>query len=299
MVKINTWKNFFRDTFSNIKRNSLMSIASIVSIIAALVILGIFLVIAFNIKHITQEMEEQLELKVFLSQDVTEDQKLAIEENLKTNDFILSYTFENKEKALTNMSNQLGQYENILKGLEDDNPLPEAFIVKVKDAEQIRALNDALIRLEGVDDINYGESYVDALMNFNNFANVISIVILIILTGISLFIIYNTIKLTVFARRKEINIMKYVGATNWYIRLPFIIEGSLLGIVGAALAVLVIRNAYYYLIGLIQGQSVLMMGISFAAPQEIIPSIAGYFLLYGLLVGAIGSMFSIRKFLNV
>lgn len=275
-----------------------MSIASVLSIIASLVILGIFLVIAFNVEHITKEMEDQLELKVFLKEDVTQDQKIDIENNLKSNNLIAEYSFETKEQALNNMSNELGQYSNILTGLEDDNPLPESFIVKVNNAENIKKVNDQISGFDGVEDINYGESYVDALIKFNQYANIFTIGVLIILTGISLFIIYNTIKLTVFARRKEINIMKYVGATNWYIRFPFIFEGSILGILGSALAILVIRNVYYYLIGLIKGQTV-MMGVSFASPGEIIPAIAGYFLIYGLIVGAVGSLFSIRRFLNV
>lgn len=299
MKMISTLGYFIRDTFSNIRRNSLMSIASIVSIIAALVILGIFLVLAYNIQHITDEMENQLQLKVFLKEDATDEQKNNLEDVMDNNKEITSFTFEDKDKALDNMSNQLGQYENILKGLEENNPLPEAYIVKINNAEDIQKINDQLSAVEGVDYINYGENYVDSLIKFNSFANLLSLGVLVILTGISLFIIYNTIKLTVFARSKEINIMKYVGATNWYIRFPFIIEGSLLGLVGAAFAVLVIRNSYYYLIGLTQGQSILMMGVSFASPQEIIPTITGYFLIYGLFVGAVGSLFSIRKYLNV
>ena len=276
-----------------------MSIASIVSVLAALIILGIFLVLAFNIRHITGEMEDQLELKVFLVKESTDEQRQALESAFKANSEIESFTYQSKEESLKIMSNQLEQYQNILKGLEEDNPLPEAFIIKAKDADSIVTLNETISSLDGVDYINYGESYVDTLIKFNNFANVLTMGVLVILTGISLFIIYNTIKITVFARRKEIAIMKLVGATNWYIRIPFILEGSILGLLGSILAVLVLRNGYYYLLGLIQGQSVMMMGVTFASPESVMPQITQYFLIYGLAVGAIGSLFSIRKFLDV
>lgn len=298
-MKINTLKYSIRDSYRSIMRNSLMSIASIISVIAALLILGIFLVLAINIQHITNEMEGQLELKVFLSSEVTEEQKQNIEDTLKSNEYIESYKFESKDEALDMMADQLEEYQNILQGLEEDNPLPESYIVNLNNAKQINNLNDFILTLDGVDYINYGETYVNALIKFNEFANVMSFAVLLILTGISLFIIYNTIKITVFARRKEINIMKYVGATNWYIRIPFIIEGSILGLIGAVLAVLVIRNAYYYLLGLVKGQTILMMGVTFAPPQVVMSEVTIYFIIYGLVVGAIGSMVSIRKFLNV
>lgn len=276
-----------------------MSIASVISVLAALLILGIFLVFAFNVKHITGEMENQLELKVFLKKDVTAEQKETLESTFKNNANIANFEYQSKDKALKIMSDQLEQYQNILKGLEEDNPLPESYIVKAKNADSIQVLNQEITKLNGVDYINYGEGYVDALIKFNNFANILTTGVVVILTGISLFIIYNTIKITVFARRKEIGIMKLVGATNWYIRIPFIIEGSILGLLGSILAILVIRNGYYYLLGLMQGQSVLMMGVSFASPASIMPLITQYFLIYGLVVGSVGSLFSIRKFLDV
>lgn len=298
-MKIHTFKYFVRDTARSIKRNTLMSIASVVSVIAALVILGIFLVIALNIQHMTNDMESQLELKVFVEKDATEEQKDQLEELLKADSRITEIRFESKDEALQKMSENLEQYQGILQGLEGDNPLPESFILRVSDAAEIKEVSDSVSELDGVDYINYGEGYVDALMKFNDFTNMLSLAVLLILTGISVFIIYNTIKLTVFSRRKEISIMKYVGATNWYIRVPFIIEGGVLGLTGAVLAILVVRNIYYYLLGAVSGQSALIMGVSFAPPETVLPSITLYFMIYGLIVGAAGSLFSITKFLDV
>lgn len=298
-MKMHTFKYFLRDTIRSIRRNSLMSIASVISIIAALVILGIFLVIVLNIQHVTEDMEAQLELKVFLEKDVSQEQRQDLETLLDNDTRIASYRFESKEEALSSMAQSLEKYQGILQGLEQDNPLPESYIIKVHEVERIREVNDSMESYKGVDYVNYGQGYVEALMRFNRFANMLSIVVLLILTGISFFIIYNTIKLTVFSRRKEISIMKYVGATNWYIRIPFVVEGAVLGFIGSVLAVLVVRNLYYYLLGAVLGQINLFGGFSFASPQTILPSISFYFLIYGLVVGAAGSLFSITKYLDV
>jgi len=298
-VKIHTFKYLIRDTARSIKRNTLMSIASVVSVIAALVILGIFLVIALNIQHMTSDIESQLELKVFVEKEVTQEQKSQLEELFIADSRISEVRFESKEEALEKMSENLEQYQGILQGLEGDNPLPESFILRVTDSSRIKEVNDSISELEGVDYINYGQGYVDALIRFNDFTNLLSLAVLVILTGISVFIIYNTIKLTVFSRRKEISIMKYVGATNWYIRVPFIIEGGVLGFTGAFLAILVVRNIYYYLLGAMAGQSALIMGVTFAPPEAVLPSVTFYFMIYGLIVGATGSLFSITKFLDV
>lgn len=298
-MKFHTFKYFIRDTIRSIQRNSLMSIASIVSVIAALVILGIFLVIALNIQHITENVESQLELKVFLKKDITQEEKQDLETLLNNDTRIVSHRFESKEDALKNMAASLEKYQGILQGLEQDNPLPESYLIKVEDATKIREINDSLITYKGVDYVNYGEGYVEALIKFNRFTNMLSLVVLLILTGISFFIITNTIKLTVHSRRKEISIMKYVGATNWYIRVPFVVEGAVFGLAGAILAILVVRNLYYYLLGALAGQLNPIVEFSFASPHTILPVVAVYFILYGLVVGAAGSLFSITKFLDV
>jgi len=275
-----------------------MSAASVISVVAALVILGIFLLLALNVQHITEDMEDQLELKVFLEKDLPQSEIEAVGSRFEEHENVTSVAFESKEDALDNMYEDLEEYQGILDGLSEDNPLPQSYILRVDEGTNIEAVSAFASEVEGVERVNYGENYVDALLNFNEFANILSLAVLAILTGISIFIIYNTIKLTVFSRRKEITIMRYVGATNWYIRMPFIIEGSLLGVTGAVVAVLAVRNVYFYLLGAMAGQSPLMMGATFAPPEAVMPSITLYFLIYGFVIGAVGSLFSIRKFLD-
>jgi len=233
-------RNVVRDTVKSIERNNLMSAASILSVIAALMILGIFLILSINVEEVTKDVESKLELKVFLQQDFTEAQKLTVEQALENSDMIESVTFESAQEALDKFSSSLDEYSSLLSGYNsENNPMPASFIIRVNDPSDLEAVQDLAMdyKGQGVEYVRYGQEYVQALVSFNKFTNTLSIVVLIVLSVISIFIIYNTIKLTVFARRREIGIMKYVGATNNYIRAPFILEGTFLGLIGAIVAI--------------------------------------------------------------
>jgi cell division transport system permease protein len=278
-----------------------MSLASILSVVSALVIVGIIFIVAINVNYLTEQVEDNLELKVYLESDATDLQKDAIYSALLSNVNVSSITYESKEEAMANFESELEGYDYLLEGYTDDNiPLPDSYIVKLSDPSKIDEVSDYISDFEGVRDVVYGKETVDKLLQFNKFITTISWVIFSILSLIAVFIIYNTIKLTVFSRRADISIMKYVGATDWYIRFPFIIEGSILGIIGSVVAILLIRNLYYYLYGLIQNSiSVLPLGTTIAPPEYVMVQIGVYFIIYGIFLGAIGSMFSLRKFLHV
>lgn len=295
-------RNVIRDTLKSIERNNLMSIASVLSVIAALIILGIFLILTINVQEVTKDVESKLELKVFLQEGFSEDQRVTIEEALKNSELIESVNFESSQEALDNFTVSLEDYAPLLSGYNtENNPMPASFIIRVKNPDDLEAVQSLAMTFkdQGVEYVRYGQEYVEALVTFNKFTNSLSIVVLIVLSLISVFIIYNTIKLTVFARRKEIGVMKYVGATNGYIRAPFILEGTLLGLMGAVVAFLVIRIAYYYVLGLVGGNLFLPVDATLAAPTEVMKQLAFFFLIYGGVIGAVGSIFAIRKFLDV
>jgi cell division transport system permease protein len=299
-MNINQIKPIFVDSVNSIKRNGLMSIASILSVVSALMVLGIFLVLAINIQYITQETEDKLEIKIYLVEDYSIEQESNIESLLMEDERIEDVVFESSAEALEKFSDSLEDYSVLLQGYsEDNNPLPASFIVTVTDSEYLDELNEEFSSIDGVEYVKYGEEYVNALINFNQFVNSISLIIMIILTFVSLFIIYNTIKLTVFARRREIGIMKYLGSTNTYIRLPFIIEGGFLGLVGALISFLVVRVGYFYLLGIINNASYIPMDIQLAAPGSVLLQIFVFFMIYGLFVGILGSVVSISRFLDV
>lgn len=295
-------RSVFRDTANSIKRNSLMSLASVFCIMAALVILGFFLVLTINIQQATANVESQLEIKVFLKQDCSDSEKTRIQQALEDNDLVESVTFESKEQALNNFSGELSNYSSLLSAYNSgNNPMPESFIVRAKSAEnmgEIKSFAESL-NSPGIEYVKYGEDYIRALTNFNRFANLLSVVVTIVLSVIALLLIYNTIKITVFARRKEIGIMKYVGATDAYIRVPFVLEGMILGIIAAVVALLAIRGGYYYILGFLTGNSLISVTSTLASPGSVVAQLSVFFLLYGVVIGAVGSVFAIRKFLDV
>lgn len=295
-------RNVVRDTMKSIERNNLMSAASVLSVIAALIILGIFLILTINVQEVTKDVESKLELKIFLQSDFTDTQKETIQQALKKSDLIENVTFESAEEALEKFTVSLEDYAPLLSGYNsENNPMPASFVVRVTDPNDMEEVQTLAMSFknQGVEYVRYGQEYVEALVNFNKFTNTLSIVVLVVLSMISIFIIYNTIKLTVFARRREIGIMKYVGATNAYIRAPFILEGTVLGLMGAIVAFLIIRITYYYILGLVGGNLFLPVDATLASPDAVMGQLIFFFLIYGGFIGAVGSIFAIRKFLDV
>lgn len=295
-------RNVVRDTMKSIERNNLMSAASVLSVIAALIILGIFLILTINVQEVTKDVESKLELKIFLQSDFTDTQKETIQQALEKSDLIENVSFESAEEALEKFTVSLEDYAPLLSGYNsENNPMPASFVVRVTDPNDMEEVQTLAMSFknQGVEYVRYGQEYVEALVNFNKFTNTLSIVVLVVLSMISIFIIYNTIKLTVFARRREIGIMKYVGATNAYIRAPFILEGTVLGLMGAIVAFLIIRITYYYILGLVGGNLFLPVDATLASPDAVMGQLIFFFLIYGGFIGAVGSVFAIRKFLDV
>ncbi len=292
--------NFFRDAYYNIKRNMLMSTASIASVVAALIIMGIVLVIAINVSYIASEVESNLEMKVYLSDDIAEQRVSEIHDYIQDNEHITQIAYISKEEALEEFASWFsGNEEELLKGYaESGNPLPRSFVLKVDDAAYLDDVYNIIMEYDGVTDVVYGKEYVSVLLKFNKLINMISLIVVLILSIVSLFTIYNTIKLTIYARRNDVEIMKYVGASSTFIKMPFIIEGSVLGLIGAIAAVLLLRGGYTLVIGMMQFSSVLPLSASLAPFNTVIYQIAIYFILYGFIIGAAGSLISVSKFLR-
>lgn len=295
-------KSITREAFSSIKRNNLMGLASVLSILAALIILGIFIVFSVNLQHITQNVESALELKVYLKKDITQEQIDSLQSQLQSNEYVTEVTYVSADQALSDFSSSLQEYSGLLQGYDSsNNPMQASFNLKVSDPDRIKDVKTYAegLQNEGVDSVKYGEEYVDALTSFSHFANIFSIALIVILSVVSIFIIYNTIKLTCFARRKEIRVMRYVGAANWYIRAPFVLEGVIFGLIAALIAIILIRANYYFLISYVQQSIYLPMNSDLVDPNSIMGPITLFSFIYGIAIGAVGSVFSMRKFLNV
>ena len=294
-------KSIFRDTVQSIERNNLMSVISILSVVAALIILGIFVAFSVNLEEITKNVESALELKVFLKDELTAEQTKALAAEIKKDPDVTNVEFESADQALNEFSDSLEGYSGLLSGYNSsNNPMQASFTIQVTDSEKIQDVKEFAegLKDKGVDYVKYGEEYVDALMKFSKFSGIFSIVMLIVLTLVSIFIIYNTSKLTCFARRREIRVMRYIGAADWYIRAPFVLEGTFLGAMGAIAAMLLIRTGYYFLIAHVNYSVYIPMNTQLVSPSVLLGPISGFCLVYGIVIGSLGSLVSIRKYLD-
>ena len=278
-----------------------MGIASVISIVAALLILGMFVIFSANLQEITTNVEAALELKVFLVNGLSATELDELETAIKNNPDIDSVTYESADDALAEFSESLEEYSGLLDGYNsENNPMQASFTIAIHESDDIQSVKSYCEGLTdlGVDYVKYGEEYVDVLVKFSDYSKVFCGVMIVVLTVISIFIIYNTIRLTCFARRREISVMRYVGAPDWYIRLPFVLEGTLLGSIGAIVAMLVIRTGYYFLIAYVTNAVYIPMNSTLVDPKILLGPVCWACMGYGIIVGAFGSLISMRKFLN-
>ncbi|ADL68182.1 protein of unknown function DUF214 [Thermoanaerobacterium thermosaccharolyticum DSM 571] len=295
-MKLNTAFYYIREGLTNVKRNRAMTVASITSVTAALLILGLFLIIILNVDSMANQVESQLELKAFINDSYDMSKVTKVGDEIKEINGVKSITFESKKDALNNFKKQLGEKSYLVNGLENDNPMPQSFIVKVTDANMMKQVSEDIKKIDGVTQVSYGQDVVDKLLGIIKIIRIVGLCVILILFIISVVIISNTIKLGVFARRREINIMKYIGATDWFIRWPFLVEGIVLGLVGSILAIVILGLIYGYAADLVNNKLVIftLLPVGNVLRQSLM-----YFLAIGSLIGALGSGISIKRFLNV
>lgn len=298
-MKIRTIRYFSKQSFRNLWRNKAMSVAAIGSVFAALLVIGIFLTIVLNIDYLATELESQVEIKVYMNDGLSTDVIDAMNKDIKALNGVDDCSFVSKEKALEEFNEQLGENSNLLDGLEDDNPLADSFIVTLLDPKMAFNVTMAISAMSNVENVVYGKEELEKLLNVTYLLRLGSLAIVVILVLISIFIISNTIKLTVFARRKEIGIMKYVGATDGFVKGPFFIEGILMGLIGSLISMVVISVGYYYGSRYIEQQSLGLISINLLPMVNIVYNLSILLAVIGIVIGSVGSMISIRKFLKV
>lgn len=224
-MKSSTLTRHLREGFKNLSRNGWMTFASVSAVTITLLILGVFLMLAMNIQHLVQTVEKQVEIRVSL--DVTADQATVqkVEGALVKLPEAAEVKFVPKAEGLQNLKKSFGERGTLFNGLEKENPLPDSFIVKAKTPQQTGALAKKIQAVDGVKKVNYAEQTTQKLFAITDVIRFVIVAFIIALAFTAMFLIANTIKLTIVARRREIEIMKLVGATNGFIRWPFFIEG--------------------------------------------------------------------------
>ena len=294
--------NIVRDEKGGYDKQKKMTSASIIIMVATMVMFGLFFVISQNVNYIATQLENQQAIKVNLKDGLTQDEinnlQVQIEQISGVNKPV---QYKSKADALITVRTQLGDKQDLLAGWDgENNPFPASFIVRLTDLKLNKSVQDAISKLDGISDIN---SNNDLLSNLDRVANALKIVtgvLMSLLVLISVFIISYTIKLTVHARRKEISIMKYVGATNGFIRGPFIVEGVMIGIISAIITLSLMSGIYNAMINGILDSSVLRTSqIELYRYGQIFFKLLVAYLMLGIGIGALGSVISMKKYLDV
>ncbi|MNM46683.1 permease-like cell division protein FtsX [Clostridium intestinale] len=296
-MKLSSIKYFIVDAFKSIKRNLTISIASMATVLVTLLIFGVFLLTALNIGKGVADIESKVEIMVVLKDDITMMDQREIEIQLKKETGVKDVVYESKAEALEKFKGQLNEYKDLLNGYDDkNNPLTNSFLVKLEKPEYAEVVADSVSDMTGVESVENDQELINKIASFTKAIRWVGVVLFIILVGVSLFLIINTIKLTVFSRRREVGIMKFVGATDWFIRWPFIIEGVIIGLLGAVLSNIVLYSSYSVLFSVISKQLITMTLVS---PSYVLTVMLGEFIIGGILIGAFGSFIALRKFLIV
>lgn len=288
----------FRDTMRSLWRHKGMVLVSMLTVATMLVVLGATTLLAANSEFMTKNMEEELEIIVFLNEDVSREKALAMEPELQKLTGFKEAVFVPKEDALADMSSQF-EKTNLAEATGGNNPLPDAYKIKLEQMEQmeaaVAALNDKE-KFPQIELVRYGQDMVENMISLTDTLEIVCIAVVIGMLFIALFLVNSTIRLTVAARGEEINIMKYVGATNFYVRIPFFLEGLIIGIVGAVLADLALYFGYDAVLGYMQES---LSFITLLDDPGLMLRIMLVLLVGGTVLGALGSNIAIKKYLKV
>lgn len=296
---------FIGEGFSNVFKNKKSTGASLMIMCATMIIFGIFLILGENINHIVKEVEGSQGIQVFLNADATDEQVKELGEKIRNIEVngtkaVNTVVHKTKEDALNTMKERFKEKQDLLSTFEGDNNIfSESYVVTLTDLNLSQDVQDQISKFENVKKITSKDQTVTTLINLANGIKIVTGVILLLLIFISVFIIANTIKLTVHARRKEISIMKYVGATDSFIRWPFVIEGIIIGIVAALLSILVLGIAYSLITNAAANSIISTMGIKLLSFTDMTTLLVIVYMVLGIGIGALGSSISMRKYLQV
>lgn len=288
-----------RDAFKSVIRNFSLSIASISCISITLIIVAASLVASLNVNNFTTLIEKDVTVVVFLNKEITKEGINTFEQELNKIDNIASKKFKSKEETKKEMMKESEIFSSTMENWsEKENPLKDSYLIKVKDIEKIKDTAAKIKDLENVDVVEYGEGMVEKLVTAFSLIEKISIFLVLVLVVVTVFLIINTIKLTIFSRKREISIMRLVGASNFSIKNPFIIEGMIIGALGSIIPIIVVVYGYLGLYNHFEGKLFSPL-IKLIAPTPFIYKISFVVIILGIFVGMLGSARAVRKYLKV
>jgi len=297
-MKANTLRRHVRESFKSLGRNGWMMFASVSAVTITLLLVGVFFVIMMNLNNVAKSIEEDVEIRVHIDVAASDEEQKALQSQIEKLKEVESVTFSPKEEELDNLITSLGEEGEAFTLFEQDNPLNDVFVVKTKNPTDTMKAAEQIEKMKFASKVKYGQGSVEKIFEVTSVGRNIGLILVVGLLFTAMFLISNTIKITIFARRKEIEIMKLVGATNGFIRWPFFLEGLWLGLLGSIIPIIVVGTTYYYAHGYLSEK----LAGNFIQLLEFSPfiyQISGLLILLGALIGIWGSLMSVRKFLKV
>ena len=288
-----------RDAFKSVGRNFSLSLASISCIIITLIIVAVSIIIGYNVDNFSSELKKDLTIVVFVSNSADDLNMAKLKMDIESISNVESVTFKGKQEIKEEMMAEDEAFENVMSNWdESENPLQNTYLVKVVDIEKIGETATAIKNLDSIDVVKYGEGMVDQLVTVFKVVEKVSIGSVIALILMTMFLIVNTIKLTIFSRKREISIMRLVGASNFAIKIPFVVEGMILGFIGSIIPVCAMIYGYYAIYNYFGGRLFTDL-IKLVSPEPFIYVASLIVIFVGIIVGMIGSARAVRKYLKV
>lgn len=299
-MKFRTMNYALGEAIRSLVKNRLMSVAAVITVSACIFMLSVSYCLAANLDYLLTTIEDTLKITVIIEDDADAQAVEKLLETIKNMNHVTRVTYISAQEALEAAKENWEDSKGILEGLDQDNPMPRYLQLDIESIKFIDAVALQLneMRNPAIQDVYHGKEVAGALMAVNNVVRIISLIIIFGLAAISVVIITNTIRIAVNSRRSEITIMKYVGATDWFIRWPFVIEGLLIGIIGAVIPVVICWFGYGRVVVAVAG-SIPFLNIDYLSTFAVFSVLIPFSALLGLAIGAIGSMTSVRKHLNV
>lgn len=297
-MTINTLRRHMRESLKSLGRNGWMTFASISAVTVTLLLVGVFLVIMFNMNHFANKIESDVEIRVYIDVTATDKDKQALKAQIEAIPEVKDVQYSSKEQELKNLIKSFGEEGSSFRLFEQDNPLSDVYVVKTAKPTDTMKVAKKIETFKFAHKVKYGQGQVEKLFKTLRVARNIGLGLIVGLLFTAMFLISNTIKITIFARRREIEIMRLVGATNGFIRWPFFLEGLWLGIIGAIVPVALISFVYYNMYEFLKPK----LTVPFLQLLPFDPfmwKISAVLLVLGACIGVWGSMMSVRKFLKV
>ena len=298
-MRFRTLAYYLREASRSLVRNRLMSVASILTVASCIFILSVFYCVSANIEYFLGQIESSIQINAFVHEDASMDGVSALYEKILAIPHVVKASYKSAGDAMDEMKEIIDP--GMLSGLERDNPFPRSFEIEIDDLRNQEDVAQALLNLEpdGIDIVRYSQDLAEITKTVSDAIRAVCLVLIVILGVISIVIIINTIRITVNARKNEINIMKYVGATDWFIRWPFVIEGVLIGVIGGFLPAVLCWLSYNRVLAMIKEGLPVIGYVQFRPGYDIFAYLFPFDLALGMLIGVIGSVVSVRRHLKV